>query len=342
MTKLDARKLSPKAQEDLRRRVIRALKGGMKQTEAVEVFCVSRQAVHTWAKAYKQGGSKALTIKRRGRPKKPRLKSHQAREVKKLIKERCPDQLKLPFMLWTREAVCELLDFRYGVSVSVWTAGRYLKSWGFTPQKPLRRAFEQDPEAVGRWLSEDYPVIRKAAKKDGAEIFWGDEMGMRSDHQTGRSYGLKGQTPVIPGTGQRFRCNMISAVTNRGKLGFMVFKERFTAAKFIEFMRRLIKHSKRKVYLIVDGHPVHKSAKVRKWTNKQEKQICLFILPAYSPELNPDELLNQDVKSNALGRRRPRDREEMIGDVRSYLWGTQKRPEIVRNYFKERHVQYAA
>ena len=334
--------MSPKAQEDLRRRVIRALKGGMKQTEAVEVFGVSRQAVHNWAKAYKEGGAKALTVKKRGRPKKPRLKSPQVREVKRLIKERCPDQLKLPFMLWTRDAVCELLESRYGVSVSVWTAGRYLKAWGFTPQKPLRRAFEQDPEAVRRWLEEDYPAIRKGAKKEGAEIFWGDEMGMRSDHQTGTSYGVKGETPVIPGTGQRFRCNMISAVTNRGKLGFMVFKETFTADKFIEFLRRLIKHSNRMVYLIVDGHPVHKSAKVKKWIGKRENKIRLFLLPAYSPELNPDELLNQDVKSNALGRRRPRNREQMIDDVRSYLWGTQKRPEIVRSYFRERHVQYAA
>ena len=314
----------------------------MKQTEAVEVFGVSRQAVHKWGKAYKKGGSKALSVKKRGRPKRPRLKPAQTCEVKRLIKERCPDQLKLPFMLWTREAVRELLSSRYGVSVSVWTVGRYLKSWGFTPQKPLRRAFEKDPEAVRRWLDEEYPAIRKAARKEGAEIFWGDEMGMRSDHQTGRSYGLKGQTPVVAGTGQRFRCNMISAVTNRGKLGFMVFKERFTADKFIEFMRRLVKHSNRKVYLIVDGHPVHKSSKVRKWISKREKKIRLFLLPAYSPELNPDELLNQDVKSNALGRRRPRDREEMIGDVRSYLWGTQKRPKIVRSYFKERHVQYAA
>ena len=342
MVNLDARHLSSEAQEDLRRRVVQALRSGMGKSEAAETFGVSRQAVHNWAGAYGKGGSKALAAKRKGRPKEPRLMADQVREAKRLIRDHCPDQLKLPFMLWTREAVCELLRERFGILVSVWTAGRYLKSWGFTPQKPVRRAFEQNPAAVRRWLDEEYPAIKKAAKKEGAEIYWGDEMGLRSDHQTGTSYGLKGRTPVIAGTGQRFRCNMISAVTNRGHLGFMVFKKRFTAGKFIVFLRRLVRHAGRMIYLIVDGHPVHRSAKVRTWLTEHEGEIRLFRLPSYSPELNPDELLNQDVKSNALGRRRPRDQKEMIAGIRSYLRGTQKRPQIVCNYFKEKHVQYAA
>jgi transposase len=342
MVDLDARHLSPAAQEDLRRRVIQALRSGMKKVDAAATFGVSRQAVQNWAKRYGEGGSKALAVKKRGRPKQPRLKAVEIRETKRLIQDHCPDQLKLPFMLWTREAVCELLRNRYGLSVSVWTAGRYLKSWGFTPQKPVRRAFEQNPAAVKRWLEEEYPAIARAAKRAGAEIYWGDEMGLRSDHQTGTSYGLKGRTPVIPGTGQRFRCNMISAVTNRGKLGFMVFKERFTAGKFIEFLRRLVRHAGRLLYLIVDGHPVHRSSKVGRWLRAHEGKIRMFWLPSYSPELNPDELLNQDVKSNALGRRRPLDQGEMVDGVRSYLRGTQKRPEIVCNYFREKHVRYAA
>ena len=342
MVDLDARHLSPEGQEDLRRRVMQALRGGMKKAHAAKTFGVSRQAIHNWVSAYGEGGSKALVAKKRGRPKQPRLKAAQVRETKRLIQDHCPDQLKLPFMLWTREAVCELLRERFGLSVSVWTAGRYLKSWGFTPQKPVRRAFEQNPEAVQRWLDEEYPAIEKAAKKAGAEIYWGDEMGLRSDHQTGTSYGLKGQTPVIPGTGQRFRCNMISAVTNRGRLGFMVFKERFTTKTFIVFLRRLVRHAGRMVYLIVDGHPVHRSSRVGKWLEEHKGEIKMFRLPSYSPELNPDELLNQDVKSNALGRRRPHDQAEMIDGVRSYLRGTQKRPQIVCNYFHEKHVRYAA
>ena len=167
-------------------------------------------------------------------------------------------------------------------------------------------------------------------------------MGLRSDHQTGTSYGRRGQTPVIPGTGQRFRCNMISTITNHGRLTFMVFKKQFTADVLIKFLRRLVRQVKRKLFLIIDGHPVHRSGKVKRWVEKHAAQLRLILLPGYSPELNPDELLNQDVKSNALGRRRPTHQDEMIGDVRSYLRSTQRRPEVVKNYFQHETVRYAA
>ena len=192
-----------------------------------------------------------------------------------------------------------------------------------------------------QWLKEKYPLIRRKAKQEGAEIHWGDEMGMRSDHQTGRTYGRKGKTPVIPGTGRRFSCHMISSVTNRGTLRFMVFYKRFKAEVFIAFMRRLVRSTKQKVYLIVDGHPAHKAGKVKKWVEKHKKSINVFYLPPYSPELNPDEMLNNDVKSNAVGRRRAGSIDEMMADVRGYLRSTQKRPEIVRSYFRAPMVQYA-
>jgi len=259
-----------------------------------------------------------------------------------LITDRCPDQLKLPYALWTREAVQVFIRRRYGIDVSVWTVGRYLKRWGLTPQKPLRRAFEQDPETVQRWLQEEYPKIATAAKRENAQIHWGDEMGLRSDHQTGTTYGRRGQTPVIPGTGQRFRCNMISTITNRGQLAFMVFRERFTAPVFVRFLRRLVRHATQKVYLIVDGHPVHRSRLVKRWLAEHADVIRMFRLPPYSPDLNPDELLNQDVKSNALGRQRPGDLPELMGMVRTYLRSTQKRPDIVCSYFREDHVRYAS
>ena len=172
-----------------------------------------------------------------------------------------------------------------------------------------------------------------------------DEMGLRSDHQAGRSYGRRGQTPVVFGTGQRFRCNMISAITNRGRLAFMIFRQRFTARVFLNFLRRLLRltrKTRRKVFLIVDGHPVHKSRPVSRWLAEHAEQIRIFCLPSYSPELNPDELLNQDVKTNALGRVRPVNVQEMMDNVRSYLRITQARPKLVKNYFRERHVQYAA
>src|SRR5262249_32665243 len=200
--------------------------------------------------------------------------------------------MHLPFALWTREAVQPLIAQRTGLHLSIWTVGRYLKHWGFTPQKPVRRAYERNPEAVRRWLQEEYPAIRNCAKRENAEIYWGDEMGLRSDHQAGRSYSPRGKTPVIPGTGKRFGCNVVSTITNRGRLAFMVFKVRFTARVMVEFLGRLLRHAKRKVFLILDGHPVHRSRTVKEWLKENQARIRLFLLPGYSPELNPDELLN--------------------------------------------------
>jgi transposase len=207
----------------------------------------------------------------------------------------------------------------------VWTVGRYLRRWGFTPQKPLRRAYERDPVAVRRWLTKQYPAIRALARRERATVFWGDETGMRSDHQAGRSWGRRGRTPVIPGTGKRFRCNMISAITNRGRLAFMVFPGSFNAAVFLRFLRRLVRHARRKVFLIVDEHPVHVAEEVERWVKRHRRHIRLFFLPGYSPELNPDELLNQDVKTNAVGRKRPRHKGELMANVRRYLWSTASR-----------------
>lgn len=338
----DARRLSPEAQEDLRIRAVKAVvEGGMKQTKAAEVFGVARPTINRWVGEYRTHGAAALKSRKRGRPRRSRLAGHEAALAVRLITDRCPDQLKLPFALWTREAVVELLAARFGLSVSVWTAGRYLKRWGLTPQKPMRRAYEQDPVAVQRWLAKEYPAIREKAKAEGAEVHWGDEMGLRSDCQAGRSYGRKGKTPVVQGTGQRFGCNMISSITNRGTLRFMVFQKRFTAPVFIEFLSRLVRQSGCKVFLIVDGHPVHRAAKVKRWLANHSDQIRLFFLPGYSPQLNPDEYLNHDVKANSVGRRRAKDRAELMKNVRGYLRSTQKMPNIVRNFFRAEAVRYA-
>ena len=338
----DARMLSPQAKEDLRRRVVHAVvEQGMRPAHAVRVFRVSRTAVHGWVKAYHAGGARALQAHKLGRPKRSRLAGHQAATAVKLITQRCPDQLQLPFALWTRQAVCQLLAGRFGLRVSVWTAGRYLRHWGLTPQKHVRRAYQRNPAAVERWLKQQYPAICAKAKQEKAEIHWGDEMGLRSDHQSGRSYSKRGRTPVIPGTGQRFGCNMISTITNRGTLRFMVFKKRFTQPVLLAFLRRLLRSVPGKVFLIVDGHPVHHGKMVQRWLATQADRLALFFLPGYSPELNPDELLNQDVKSHA-GRQRPQDQTQMIRSLRGHLRSTQKQPAKVRRYFHEEHVAYAA
>jgi len=200
----------------------------------------------------------------------------------------------------------------------------------------------RDPEAVQQWLDNEYPEIRKQAKAEGAQILWGDQMGLRSDHHTGRTYGMKGHTPAVPATGQRFGCNMISAISNKGRMAFMVYTSHFTVAVMIDFLNRLLRHSTRRLYLIIDRHPVHRAAKVRRWLAEHGMRIKVFYLPGYSPELNPDEFLNNDVKANAFSHRHPRNRDEMIGDLRSYLRSTQRRPDIVQAYFHHKDVIYAA
>jgi transposase len=321
---------------------VEAVRNGESRVAAARRFGVTRQAVGKWVQAYRQGGERALKARRRGRPKGGALAPWQAAQTAKAVVDHCPDQLKLPFYLWTREAVGDLIERRFGIRLSVWTVGRYLKRWGFTPQKPVKRAFERNPEAVRRWLHEDYPAIRAKARAEGAQIWWGDEMGMRSDHATGTSYAPRGRTPVIGATGKRFGCNLISAITNQGRLAFSVFRGRFEGDVFIEFLGRLRRHAGRKVYVIVDGHPVHRARKVSTWVGAQKGQVRLIFLPGYSPDLNPDEMLNQDVKANAVGRRRPRTLGEMMGTVRSYLRSTQRQPHIVRSYFQEESVRYAA
>lgn len=286
----------------------------------------------------------ALAARKRGRRagEKTLLSERQQAQIVKAIREKNPDQLRLPGFLWTRALVCELIERRFGIRVTEKTAGRYLRLWGFSPQKPARRALERNPELVARWLQERYPELERRAYRERALILWADELGLRSDHSAGRSWAPVGQTPLVPGTGQRFGANVISAISNKGRLQFRVFKQRFTAAVFIDFLARLVRQAGgQKIILILDGHPVHRARKVRDWVAAHGEQIELQFLPGYSPELNPTELLNQDVKTNALGRRRPRSQDELIGDTRSYLRSTQRRPLLVARYFEEEHVRYA-
>lgn len=342
----DARKLTQEAQESLRLRAVKAVVKDKKSCiEVAKVLGVARGTVSRWVSVYKKEGSKAsLLKKKRGRRSEDmiRLKPHQCATIVTLIRDRCPDQLKLPFALWTREAVGLLIQERFGIRLALNTVGLYLKKWGFTAQKPLRRAYQRQDSAVKHWLETTYPEISTRAKGEKAEIHWGDEAGFRSDHQTGTTYGLKGETPVIQCTAKRFKTNMISTITNRGTLRFMIFDGTFNADVFIDFLKRLISKSKVKIFLILDNHKVHHAYKVQDWIEANKDKIELFFLPPYCPELNPDELLNQDVKSNAVGRKRAKTLSDLKRNLRGYLFGTQKAPHIVRSYFKKKEVNYAA
>jgi len=342
-TKTDARNLDGATQAHLRQLVVKAVRGAMTQTEAAATYGVSLRAVSKWMKLARDGGLRALKAGKRGRrPGGGRLNARRAARIRALIIGKMPDQLKLPFFLWTREAVARLIEREYGIAVSQTTVGRYLKAWGMSAQKPVRRAYERNDEAIARWLDEDYPTIVKEAKREKAAIYWGDEMGLRSDHVSGTSFAPMGQTPVTRATGQRFGCNMISAITNRGALAFMVFEGKFQNPVFIEFMKRMLKQIKGKIYLIVDGHPVHRSAAASTFVAENAKRLRLIRLPGYCPELNPDELLNQDVKTNALGKSRPTNKAQMMASTRSHLYRRQKQPHVIRNLFQEKHVRYAA
>ena len=229
-----------------------------------------------------------------------------------------PDRLGLAEYLWTRDAVAELIGQRYGRWLARTTVGGSLGGWGFSPRRPQQRALEQHPAGVRRWLAGTYPAICAQARREGGVVLWLDEMGVGADAAAGRSWAPVGQTPVIKRTGKRFRVNMISAISNQGMLRFRLFVGTFNGPVFIDFLRRLLRDcGERKVHLIVDGHPVHRAKLVSAWVAGHAERIELHFLPGYSPELNPVELLNHDVKANAAGRRRPRS----AGELRDELHG---------------------
>jgi transposase len=341
----DARSLPGVAQAALRKRAVRAVLGGMTQAEAARVFRVHPNAVNRWIKRYREGGWEGLGERRRGRRpgEQAALSERRQQEVMALVRDATPDQLGLPGFLWTREAVAELIARRHGRWLARTTVGGYLRGWGFSPQRPQRRALEQNPAAVRRWLEETYPAIRAQAKREGGVVLWLDEMGVRSNAAAGRSWAPVGQTPVIKRTGKRFGVNMISAVSNAGMLRFRLFVGSFNGPVFIDFLRRLLRDcGGRKVHLIVDGHPVHRAKLVSTWVGRHAEGIQLHFLPGYSPELNPVELLNHDVKANAAGRRRPRSAGELRNELHEYLRRRQRQPEVLVRFFDHPTTRYAA
>lgn len=333
---------SKSSQERVRILVVEYLKNkrGTRQ-QAAQLYGLSLDGVQRIWRRYKTGGLRDIKAKKRGVQGGKKITGKQAAEVRNLIKEKLPDQLKLAYGLWTREAVQQLIQDRYGIELSRWQVGRYLRGWGYTPQKPIRKAFEQKPEHVKQWLNKQYPAIKNRAAKEKGIIYFGDETGMRSDHQAGRSYAPKGQTPVIKATGQRFSLNMISAISNKGHLQFMII-ERFNGDVFIDFLKRLIRYSNEKIFFITDGHPAHKTKKLKVWLEENNKRIEVFFIPPYSPELNAQEYLNQDVKTNVIGKKRPINKAQMRANVEGFMKARKNDRKQVQKYFHQKHVRYAA
>lgn len=343
MKQKDGRNRTASAQATIREQVIDYLKKKRgSQAQAAEIFGLHIRSVNRMWARYKVGGTRNIKANKRGVKGGKKINGKQAAEVRQLIKDKMPDQLKLPFGLWTREAVQQLIADRFGIALSRWQVGRYLKSWGYTPQKPISKAFEQKPAQVKAWLENEFPAIKKQAAKENAVIYFGDETGMRSDHQAGRSYAPSGQTPIIKKTGQRFSINMISAISNKGHLQFMIIDGRFNGDVFITFLKQMIKFSRQKIYFVTDGHPAHKTKKLNQWLAENKNRIEVFFLPPYSPELNPQEYVNQDVKTNVIGKKRPINKAQMVSNVEAFMYDRKNNKKQVQKYFHVSHVRYAA
>lgn len=317
--------------------------GEMSKRKVANLLGVSRTHVGKWCRLYEQGGYAALEIGKRGRrpDEQLRLQPWQCAVIVNLIRDRMPDQLKMPFVLWTRAAVRDLIAERFGITLAVRTVGDYLARWGMTPQKPVERAYQRNPKAIQKWLEEDFPKLKEQAKKDGATILWADETGIQNTANCGRSYAPPGQTPTVRVDGKRLKINMISAVGNRGDVRFMLYEGKMNQGRFIQFLQRVVASFDQKVVLIVDNLRVHHGKLVKAWVEKNADSIELYFIPSYSPELNPDEYLNRDLKKNVNSRTTPRTQAELKANVLSFMRMLQKIPARVKLYFSSRHIEYA-
>lgn len=337
----DCRRLGHKELTELRKQAVMQVQAGESPEIVAKGMGINRTTIYDWLALYRKGGWGALDAKKRG-GRKPKLNGKAMSWIHKTITMKNPLQLKFPFALWTCDIIRQLIRSRFGVKLSQASVNRLLHQLGLSAQRPLWRAYQQNPEAVEKWLKKEYPAIKRKAAIAGADIFFGDEAGVRSDHHAGTTWAEVGKTPVVSSTGARFGFNMISAISPRGTLRFMVVEGKVGASTFIEFMKRLLTGATKPVYLIVDGHPSHKAKMVKQWIEEQNDSIKLFLLPGYSPELNPDELVWNGLKNHGLGRRPHATKEQMKRDAIAYLRKLQRMPEVVRSYFRKPSTVYAA
>lgn len=344
METTDMRSLPRDARHERRVQVIRLRNAGMTYDAIAAQTGLSRTGVFDICKRHAEGGAQALRDAIGGRKigEGRVLTVEQEREVQRLIQDKTPDQIKLPYALWSRNAVADLIADRFGIRLPVRTMGTYLKRWGFTPQKPMRRAYEQSPAAVKHWLETDYPAIAARAKKEGAEIHWGDETGLRSDDVRGRSFAPKGETPVIRVNSKRHGLSIISTVTNKGQMRWKIFDGALNSDLLIDFLRRLIKGAPRKIFLILDNLRVHHCKPVKEWLAKHADAIEVFYLPSYSPELNPDEMANADIKQSVTKQAPARTKLQLVKAASRHLRSVQRQPERIRAYFQHDPLKYAA
>jgi len=328
-----------RATEDERIRAVQLMEAGRSPELVADVLGVSRSSVFEWQRKYREGGLAALSTKfASGRP--TVLSDKQMLRVYQLVAGNDPRQLSFEFGLWTRALVADLIAREFGVRLSRVTVGRILKKLGMSPQRPLYRAYQQDPERVRVWKEETYPRIRGEATEAGADIFFADEAGVRTDHHAGTTWAPVGRTPVVTATGERKSVNMVSAVSPRGQMYFELFDGGMNAARFIEFCRRLIADHTKPVFLIVDGSSAHTAKAVREYVESTDGQLRLFFLPPYSPELNPDEWVWKNVKHDRIKRAVPMSKGHLHELAKDALGRLQSLPHIVRGFFGDPHLAY--
>ncbi len=341
MKKFDGRKIGHEAMAEIRIRAVKQVQSGKSPEDVIDALGMSRSCIYDWLSRYRSGGWDALRAKTlAGRPR--ILDGRQMQWICRTIAGKNPLQMRLPFALWTLKLVQAVINEKFGVFLSKASVWRLLQQLGLSAQRPLFKAFQQDPKKVDEWVKRRYPAIKRMAKRVGARIFFGDEAGVRSDFHAGTTWAPVGETPVIRATGARFSLNMISAVDNRGELRFMVVDGTVNAHVFIEFLNRLLVNADRPIFLIVDGHPSHRAKCVTDFVKSTNGMLGLFFLPGYSPELNPDEFVWNDLKNRVVGRKSPRDKQEMKKMIIGGLRSLQRRPDKVRSFFAAKDTKYAA
>ena len=340
---MDRRSSSGEVLEELRARAVSMKQQGKTHQEIAQTLNIGHSTSRLYWKLFKEGGQGNLELGQRGRPVGARrtLSKRQEKAIQTAITDKTPDQLKMPFALWTREAIRELIWMRYEVKLPVRTLGEYLKRWGFTPQKPKRQDYAQQPEQVKEWIDHEYPKLEKRAKAEKADVYWGDETGVSNQDQRGRGYAPKGKTPMRRAFAKKVSSSMISAVNNKGHARFMLYRKGMTATLFINFLKRLVRSTPRKVFLIVDNLRAHKAKKVSQWLQAHKHEIEVQYLPAYSPDLNPDEYLNNTLKKQLANEPAVSSIEEQQAQVRRKMRSNQKRPELIAALFHVPSVRYA-
>lgn len=337
--RIDGRTLAHETLETVRRMAVRRVQAGETPSVVIRSFGFCRTTIYRWLRKTQKGGEEALRAqKATGRP--PRLTPRQKQAVRRWITGRDPRQYGFDFGLWTRRIVAELIEERFQIHLGVTAVGRLLAELEVTPQKPLRRAYERDPAAIERWTTEEYPAIRKRARRRGAAIFFLDEAGVRSDVALARTWAPKGQTPIVPTSGQRQAVSAISAVTPRGAFWYDVFTGRLNAIRFVEFLRGFLRRRRSPVVLIVERHPAHIAKVVARFIQEQAGRIEVYFLPGYAPELNPDEFVWNHVKKHGVAKKPLKQNESLRARVDADLSAIQRSPRLVRSFFQAPSVAY--